>query len=253
MSIVFSSLLSAIPATLKDELIQAFTKIERNFKERRWEPSELNGGKLCEIVYTILKGYTNNNYPPLASKPRNMVDACRNLENSSSNFPRSIRIQIPRMLIGLYEIRNNRGVGHVGGDVNPNHMDAVCVLQMSKWIVAELIRVFHNVSTKEAVDVVETLSDRELPLIWQVDSVFRVLDNSLSMLDKTLVLLYREPSGINESNLVTFTEHSNLSVYRRDILRKAHKRRLLEYNAKTKKATISPLGVEHVESAILIE
>lgn len=251
MSIAFSSLLSGIPATLRDELVQSLNEIERNFKESRWEPSELNGGKLCEVVYSILKGYIDNNYPASASKPSNMVDACKNLEQSPSTFPRSVRIQIPRMLTALYEIRNNRGVGHVGGDVDPNHMDAACVLQMSKWVVSELIRVFHNVSTQEACAAVEALSDRDLPLIWQVDGVSRVLDNSLSMLDKTLVLLYGEPSGLQEQDLVASIEHSNPSVYRRDVLRKAHKKRLLEYNASTKKTTISPLGIQHVETTIL--
>lgn len=251
MPIEVASLLSVIPESLRDELVQSLNEIERNFKESRWEPSELNGGKLCEVVYSILNGYVKSSYPTTASKPPNMVDACKNLEQTPASFPRSIRIQIPRMLTALYEIRNNRGVGHVGGDVDPNHMDAVCVLQMSKWIVAELIRVFHCVSTQEATDAVDALSDRELPLIWQVEGISRVLDNSLSMLDKTLVLLYGEPSGISEAELVSSIEHSNPSVYRRDILRKAHKKRLLEYNTLTKKAVISPLGIQYVESTIL--
>jgi hypothetical protein len=85
-----------------------------------------------------------------------MVDACKALEKAPQTLPRSIRIQIPRMLVALYEIRNNRGVGHVGGDVNPNHMDAVAVLAMSKWLVAELIRVLHDVDTQTATDLVET-------------------------------------------------------------------------------------------------
>lgn len=248
----FSGLLFAIPQTLRDELVVALNQIERNFKEHRWEPSELNGGKLCEVVYSILKGYIDNNYPAAASKPSNMVDACKSLEQASSTFPRSIRIQIPRMLMALYEIRNNRGVGHVGGDVNPNHMDAVCILQMSKWVVAELIRVFHNISTEDAARAVEALSDRELTLIWKINGVSRVLDNNLSMLDKTLVLLHASPAGILESELVTSVEHSNASIYRRDILRKAHKKRLLEYDVLTRLTTISPLGSKHVEDSILV-
>jgi len=251
MTLSISTLLSAIPETLRDDLIKSLNEIEKNYKESRWEPSELNGGKLCEVAYTIVKGYIDGNYPSSSSKPRNMVDACKNLENNSSTFPRSIRIQIPRMITALYEIRNNRGVGHVGGDVDPNHMDAVCVLQMSKWIVAELIRVFHNVSTQEASDVVDAISDRDLPLIWQINGVSRVLDTSLSMLDKTLAVLYGSPSGLTEDYLVASVEHSNSSVYRRDILRKAHKKRLLEYNASSKVVTISPLGVQHVESKLL--
>ena len=247
----FSGLLSAIPQTLRDELVESLNQIERNFKEHRWEPSELNGGKLCEVVYSILKGHIDNNYPVTASKPNNMVDTCKALEQSPSTFPRSIRIQIPRMLTALYEIRNNRGVGHVGGDVDPNHMDAVCILQMSKWIVAELIRVFHNLSTEDASRAVEALSDRELTMIWKINGVSRVLDNSLSMLDKTLVLLHSSPAGIKEECLVSSVEYSNLSNYRRDILRKAHKNRLLEYNASTRIVTISPLGSKHVEESIL--
>lgn len=251
MPVELTTLLSSLPATLRDELIQAFNEIERNFRENRWEPSELNGGKLCEVVYSILRGYVDGNYPGSSSKPSNMVDACRALERVPGAFPRSVRIQIPRMLMSLYEVRNNRGVGHVGGDVDPNHMDATCVLQISKWIMAELIRIFHNVSTQEASDVVDALSDRSLPIVWEVDGVLRILDASMSMLNKTLVLLYSEPSGLLESALVSSIEHSNPSVYRRDVLYKAHKKRLVEYNQATKKVKISPLGVRVVESEIL--
>ena len=72
------------------------------------------------------------------------------------------------------------------------------------------------------------------------------------MLDRTLVLLYGEPSGIDEKDLIASVEHSNPSVYRRDIFHKAHKQRLLEYDSKIRKAIISPLGAKYVESKILV-
>ncbi len=107
---------SGIPESLRVDLLKAFSQIVRNFRERRWEPSELNGGKLCEVVYAILEGRINGRFPSKATKPKNMVDACRAFEKADPKlFSRSVRIQIPRMLITLYEIRNNRGVGHVGG------------------------------------------------------------------------------------------------------------------------------------------
>lgn len=65
-------------------------------------------------------------------------------------MPRSFQILIPRLLPALYEIRNNRNVGHVGGDVDPNFMDSTAVLGTANWIMAELVRVFHSVSTPEA-------------------------------------------------------------------------------------------------------
>jgi hypothetical protein len=184
-----SQLLGLLPNTLKQELLEAYQQILRNFGERRWGPSELDAGKLCEIVYTILRGHVDGTFPARSAKPANMVDACRALENATG-FPRSIRIQIPRMLMALYEIRNNRGVGHTGGEVDPNHMDAVCVLEMSKWIMSELVRIFHNVSTEEATRVIDALVERTLPIVWEVRGTKRVLTSDMSMKDKSMVLLY---------------------------------------------------------------
>jgi hypothetical protein len=116
--------LATIPVGLRDPLVEEYNKLAKNFRENRWEPAELSGGKLCEIVYSILNGYITGTFPTTPSKPSNMVDACKKLETAPNTFPRSVRIQIPRMLTALYEIRNNRNVGHVGGDVDPNHMDA---------------------------------------------------------------------------------------------------------------------------------
>ena len=116
------------------------------------------------------------------SKPRDMVAACRALEQTPPNATRvgdrSLRILIPRVLLPLYEIRNNRGVGHVGGDVDPNFLDATAVYGMTSWVLAELIRVFHNVTTKEAQQTVDALVERKHPLVWQVEGIKRVLDLS---------------------------------------------------------------------------
>lgn len=244
--------LSLLPSSLRGELLDAFLNVTTNFRERRWEPSELNGGKLCEVTYSILKGYIDGSYPAGSYKPSNMVDACNALATADSSvFPRSVRIQIPRLLIGLYEVRNNRGVGHVGGEVDPNHMDAVVVLYMSKWIMAELVRVFHGLSTTQATDVVEALIEREMPIIWEVNGKKRVLSTAHNMKEKTLLLLYSDAGSVNEADLVSWTEHTNTAVYRRDILVKGHRSRLWEYDKINKHVTLSPLGSDYVEQKLL--
>lgn len=246
-----SGILGAIPGSLEQELFDKYREIERNFREQRWEPSELNGGKLCEVAYTILQGHVGGSLPLAAAKPPNFLVACNYLEKTPKTFPRAVRIQIPRMLVALYEIRNNRGVGHVGGDVDPNYMDSVCVLHMAKWIVSELIRVFHGVSVDKATALVEALSEREMSLIWNTGKVKRVLDNKLSMLQKTLALLYASSAPLEETDVLASLEHSNPSVFRRDVLRKAHKNRLLEYDESTRTLKISPLGIQKFEDEVL--
>ena len=69
----------------------------------------------------------------------------------------AVRIQIPRVVVALYEVRNNRGVGRVGGDVNPNAMDASFVLASAKWLMAELVRIFHGVDTMTAEETVDRI------------------------------------------------------------------------------------------------
>lgn len=248
-----ASLLPSLPDGLRDPLFDSFNEIVRNFREHRWEPSELNGGKLCEVMYTILKGHVDGSFPTAPSKPRNMVDSCRAFEQCTATFSRSVRIQIPRMLIALYEIRNNRGVGHIGGDVDPNHMDAIAVLYMSKWIVAEIVRVFHGVDTDVATAIVEGLVERTIPAIWEVDDKHRVLKTDLTMREKTLVLLYQLQSSVSEGDLVSWVEHSNPSAYRRDVLRKLHRDRLVEYDQQSRSIVISPTGIKHVEQSINLD
>ena len=177
--------------------------------------------------------YGNNNQAP----PPGLEQA------DSTRFPRSVRMQVPRMLMALYEIRNNRGVGHVGGDVNPNEMDATCTLHMSQWLMAELVRVFHNTTTDDAGRAVAALVERTIPSVWQVDGLFRILDTDLSMREETLLHLYRSTEPLTERDLVTWTEHSNASVYRRDVLRPLHRSRFIEYNEHERRVTLSPKGI----------
>ncbi|MGB2964007.1 MAG: hypothetical protein WBB69_08475 [Anaerolineales bacterium] len=248
MTITSGNLFPTLPKDLREELVNTFNSISRNYREGRWEPSELNGGKFCEVVYSIIKGYLDGSFPPKATKPRNMLQSCQSLEQyPSTSGPRSVRIQIPRMIVALYEIRNNRGVGHVGGDVNPNNMDSTCVLYMCKWMYAELIRLFHNVTLEEATAIVNAVTERVLPIIWKINGVFRVLDTSLTMKEKTLLLLFSQSESIQEPLLFKWVEHSNSSVYRRDVLKPLHKSKLIEYDQDKNTVTISPLGTEKAE------
>jgi len=230
-----------------------FQEILRNYREHRWEPSELNGGKLCETAYTIVRGYADSGYPAKPAKPANMLAACQSLEKEGNRIPRSIRLQIPRLITFLYEVRNNRGIGHVGGDVDPNAMDAALVVAGAKWLMSELVRVFHDVDTATAQATVERLTERTIPIVWEVGGQRRVLEPSMKMNDKMLILLYSATGPVAERNLVEWIEHSNPSVFRRDVIRAAHKMKLVEYDEKAKTVAISPVGIRYVEANLPLD
>lgn len=249
------NILSALPAGLRDPLIQCYQEIITNYAEHRWEPSELNGGKFCEVVYTILHGHINASFPSKPSKPVNMVAACAALEKIPANpalvGDRSVRILIPRVLPFLYEIRNNRGVGHIGGDVAPNFMDANAVVNITSWILAELVRIFHNVSTMEAQEIVDALVERKHPAVWEVGDTRRVLIPNLKTSEQVLLLLHTKSGWVGETDLFNWVEYSTLTLFRQRILSVLHKSRLIEYNKSTRLIKISPSGASMVEQKII--
>jgi hypothetical protein len=250
-----SALLAALPETLRDELFESYKKIASNYLERRWEPSELNGGKFCEVVFSIISGAIKDAFPARASKPTNMLASCQALEKEPADpkrvGDRSLRVLIPRTLPILYEIRNNRGIGHVGGDVDPNHMDAETVLAIASWVLAELVRIFHRISTREAQDAVDALVERKTPMIWEIGEIKRVLDHQLTAKDQVLLLLHHSAGAVAVGDLVKWIEYSNASVFRTNVLAPMHKARLIEFDQKSGKASISPLGSKMAEDKLL--
>jgi hypothetical protein len=154
------------------------------------------------------------------------------------------------MLISLYEIRNNRNVGHVGSDVNPNHMDATVVLSISKWIISELIRIFHFVSTEEASSIVEFIVERTIPVIWKVDELVRILIPDLSAKDKTLLILYGFVEKRDVGWLLRSIEYSNVTQYKSKVLKPLHKGKLIEFNQIENTVQLSPIGARYVEEKL---
>lgn len=131
----------------------------------------------------------------------------------------SARILIPRMMMGLYDIRNNRGVGHAGAEVDPNHMDATAVLYGAKWLMAELVRLLHALTTDAATAIVDGLIEREVAWVWTHGDKKRVLRNGLTWKQKTLVLMLTEAGDVAAADLFRWLEHPDLPSFRKDVLK----------------------------------
>ncbi len=243
-----STLLSSIPDGLKKPLLSEYNSIVQHFMEKRWTGAELSGGKFCEIVYTILDGHAKGSYLSVPTKPSNFVDACKKLENNS-HVPRSFQILIPRMLPALYEIRNNRSVGHVGGDVDPNPMDANAVLAMCSWIIGELIRVFHSTSVVEAQKIVDFVTNRKIPLVWETDKVKRVLNPKITLNNQILLLVASNTSKTKTPDLLNWLDYKDKAYFQKT-LRKLHKAKQINISSDGSEIEILPPGTLKVEELI---
>jgi hypothetical protein len=238
----------ALPGGLRDPLLAEYRTIVQSYLERRWTPAGLSGGKFCEIVYTIVDGYGTGTHALKPAKPANMVDACRALEKRA-HVPRSFQILIPRLLPALYEVRNNRGAGHVSGEVDSNHMDSAFVLAVTGWIMAELVRVLHATSTTEAQQIVDALSTRRIPLVWDgANGMRRVLDPKVPLRDQILLLLGAGTEA-TKADLLTWTGCKNKQYFTK-LLHELATARMIEITPDGLQASLLPPGNVRVEAVV---
>ena len=159
---------------------------------------------------------------------------------------------MPRALVYLYTMRNKRGIGHVGGDVDANAIDIATMARTADWIVCELIRIHHGLSLEEAQDIVDGLSVRQLPTIWEVGGKKRILKDGLKTRDQVLLLLYSSPdSAVLVEDLCDWVEYSNPALFKSKLIRSLHKERFVEHDKDTDSVVLSPKGAGHVEKNLL--
>jgi len=245
--------LARVPSPFRAKIIQHFLDVKRRLAEGKDEPVGLAAGKLCESVLRLLQQEINGAYTPFNKPIGNFADECRKLITSSNTaVVESLRVVMPRALVLVYTVRNKRGIGHVGGDVDANRIDAMTSARVCDWVVCELIRVYHNLSLEEAQDLVDGLAQRDIPEIWHVAGKKRVLRNGLEYKQQVLLLCYQEPErAVLSEDLFSWVEYSYLPMFKKSVLVPLHKKRLIEYDRDSETVTISPLGIRAVEERIL--
>lgn len=245
--------LAGVPPQFRKRLITAYESLKRDDAEGRYESAGLATGKFCEVVLRLLQLVVMGSSTPFGTKIGNFADECRTLVTSpASSAVESLRTVVPRALVFMYTMRSKRGIGHVGGDVEANRIDSATLARLADWTVCELIRVYHGLSLEEAQDLVDSLATRSLPDIWEVAGKKRVLRDELSASQQVLVLLYSDPSSfVLAEDLCDWVEYSQPSMFRRNVLRPLHKKRLIEFDEESSVVYLSPVGVRDVERSIL--
>jgi len=245
--------LANVSSSFRPPLIKAYLDLKRNCLETRYEAAGLSAGKFCEVVLRLLQDRVNKTHTPFGKKIDNFANECRKLVVASQAAGNeSERVIIPRALVYLYTMRNKRGIGHVGGDVDANAIDTATIARTADWIVCELIRINHGLSLEEAQDIVDGISIRQIPAVWEVAGKKRVLEAGLKAKDQVLLLLYSgQDSAVLLEDLCAWVEYSNANVFKNKVIRPLHKERLIEHDADTDSIVLSPNGAAFVEQSIL--
>lgn len=188
---------------LLDKLLESYQLTNENQYLGKHRPCCAEGGRFAEAAIRMLQQVTTGTYIPLGKAIPNFSNEVLKLENADAKFPQSIRIQIPRTLQVIYDIRNKRDVGHIGGDVDSNFTDATLSLVCCNWVMTEFVRIYYISDITTAQNMVNSIVKIRIPLIQDFNGFLKILKPDLKLPDKVLALLYyrgSEGASIKELN-----------------------------------------------------
>lgn len=253
LSASLEAALANIDAAFRKRLIEKYMDVRSAFAAANYDNVGQRTGFLAEVLLRFLQEHLTGNYTPFGKKLPNFVEECARLERTLAKpDDEGIRVLMTRALAFVYTLRNKRGIGHVGGDVDANEIDAATCVRVSDWCVCELIRHFHKLSLEEAQAILDAIATRQLPEVWSVGGKKRVLHPDLGYKEEVLLLLYGDPeAAVLAEDLCSWTDHDRLDNFRSRVLRPLHEDRLIEFDEDSQSALLSPTGAKRVEEVIL--
>lgn len=248
--------LSGIPTVIRKHLVSNYLELKSQLSEARHASAGLAAGKFCEAGIRLLQERALGQHTAFGKKIPNFADECRKIISSpqSAKLTDSEKLILPRALVFLYTMRNTRGIGHIGGDVDPNAIDLAVMGRVADWIICELIRIHHHLSLEEAQDLLDSLAIRQLPDVWEVAGKKRILRSGLKAKEQVMMLLYSAEEGtVMTEDIISWIEYSNPRVFKSNVLAKLHKERYVEWDKDVDSVTLSPKGAKFVEEVLLAQ
>lgn len=205
---------AGIPDDLIDALFEAYAEAKRRFYLGDHRPNEVEGGRFVEAAMRILEFKVFGTHTPIGKQINPPVDALvKKLESTGGHDP-ALTIHIPRLLLPVYTIRNKRDVAHIGPDISPNLQDSTIVVAVMDWVMAEFVRLYHQVNNTEAQRIIDGLVTREVPVIQMFGDYPKLLkDTKVTLPEHILILLYRRGAeGATKTELGTWTAKATSRV-----------------------------------------
>ncbi len=186
---LIAELAKVVDPSFASAIVESYAEMEQRFFAGDWQPSELDGGRLCEAVaratYQLDSGTITH-----AQLPN---DLCEKIEDEKNTRPHNLdgkaRRHICKAIMLVYKFRSDRGSVHISPEYTANEMDSMVILQVGKWIFAEFLRLAWNKDRKVIAEVISDIIQLEYSLIHEKDGIPLVLNEGVSAPEEILVLL----------------------------------------------------------------
>lgn len=167
-------------------------------------------GRFVEHTLRLIEGKRTGSVP---SEIKSVAATIKNLEGDT-NLPESLRLLIPRTLYGMmYNLRSKRDAVHVK-EIDPKSIDVAMAISAASWVIAELLRLYHNSDDERVNHCMLALTRTSIPFIETVDGETFVGLKVKPTTELLLLLAHASPDGLSRKVLGASAKCSQPTVTR---------------------------------------
>jgi hypothetical protein len=243
---------AGLPPDVTKRMLLEYVEVKRRFHLGDHRPTAVNAGRFAEAALRVVESALFGKCTPIGkSLPTFNSQRLAQFESAASAHE-SLRVHIPRALYSVYAVRNKRDAAHLNDSIDPNLQDATYVVSVLDWVLAEIVRTFHNISPDAAQGVIDDLVTREVPVIEEIDGQ-PVISKTLTVKDTILVYLYRagRDTGLTIAELQRQMRHGDRSNLTKAV-KNLDSSGLALLHPDTRKAHITSKGMAYVERLHLL-
>jgi hypothetical protein len=251
---VGSSLLPSLPDELSKSLIRHLSAARQRLLFGDNLACEIEAAKFCEAVIRVIEWATDGGKYTALGTPLHGVNPAWVSRMEGKVGDETLCFHIPKIVNFVLGVRNKRGAGHLPGTIDTNALDAMVMERSITWIMAELIRLYHQVPFEVAQAAVNRITEHHIPVIWAGGGSRKVLRTDLSYKEKVLVLLFfSESKAASLDQLFAECEHDRKRDFKSKIILPLHKDAFVHFNESSNSVHLTPLGIKRIETGKLYE
>jgi hypothetical protein len=242
-------LIRILPDKIVEDLLESYNELLAEYRKGNWSYVLLHGGRFVENTFRGLHFLvTREEIKEIESLQKEMNILS---QKSKENAPESVRIIIPRIAYSVYSLRSKRDSVHVKS-IPSGYIDSTFVVTASGWILAEFLRLSHNIEEKEIVEIINSLVSRKIPFI-EKHGEETFVTKRLGCKEEILLLLLNNPEGMTRNQigkiLGKFYSPSRITNSL-DELEKNKEGSLVVYSETSEKYYITGLGERYITQVL---
>jgi hypothetical protein len=186
-----------------DSALKYYQSATEKFIAREWDRVAQDLGKFAEAVTKAIMALGNIT-PSATGRQFKVTNELRRFESHQPQLPEVLRMVVPKALIFITELVNNR-LGRHDTELDPHEMDASAVMPMASWVLAELVRFCSpNTDQDAATILILELTAKVVPFFEVIEGRTYIHSGHELKADEIAILLlyHAYPNRVAHNELV---------------------------------------------------